>query len=72
MTTCFDITSKNLVVVNIKKGYVNVHIKDQPSTRMHGFLTAATASLLGSPSHTWFIQPLDELPLYKIISPDGV
>ena len=42
---------------------VDVHIKEQPSTEMHGFPTAATASLLGSPSHTWFIQPLDELPL---------
>ena len=42
---------------------VDVHIKEQPSTEMHGFPTAATVSLLGSPSHTWFIQPLDELPL---------
>jgi len=42
---------------------VNVDIKEQPSTRMHGYPNAAIASLLGRPSHTWFIQPVNALPL---------
>lgn len=70
MTTCIDINLKDLHLVRsgnyilyLVFAIVDVHTKEQPSTKMNGFPTAATASLLGSASHTWFIQPLDELPL---------
>jgi hypothetical protein len=42
--------------------FVEVHIKEQPSTRIHGYLTIATARLVGIPSSTWLIQILDEIP----------
>ena len=66
MTTCLNIHLQNLHMVlfgnytlYLVHAIIDVHIKEQPSIEMHGFPTAATASLLGSPSHTWFIQPLD-------------
>ena len=70
MSTCLDISLKSLHLAQsgnhtlyLVHSIVGVHIKEQPSIGMHGFPTAATASLLGSPSHTWFIQPLNELHL---------
>ena len=70
MTTCVDINLQDLHLVQscnyslyLVHANVDVHIEEQPSIGMHGFPTTSTASLLGSPSHTWFIQPLDELPL---------
>ena len=70
MTTCLNIHLQNLQLVlfgnyilYLVHSIVDVHIKEQSSTEMHGLPIAATASLLGIPSHTWFIQPLDELPI---------
>jgi len=70
MTTCLNINLQDLHLVQssnytlcLVHAIVNVYIKEQPFTGMHGFPTIATTSLLGSPSHTWFIQILDELPL---------
>jgi len=70
MSTCLDVNLQNLHLVQSHNytlyfvhATVDVHIKEQPSTKMHGFTTIATASLLGGCSHTWIIQPLDELLL---------
>ena len=37
MTTCHDSDSQSLVVVKQNKEYVDVHIKEQPSTGMHEY-----------------------------------
>jgi len=70
MSTYLDINIQNIHLVKSRNytlylvhGILYVHIKEQPSSGMHGFPITATDSLLGSPSDTWFIQPLDELPL---------
>ena len=57
MTTCHDSDSQSLVVVKDNKKYVDVH-KRATIHQNAWVLTAATTSLVGCPSHTWFYQPL--------------
>jgi hypothetical protein len=48
---------------------VKVHIKDQPSIIIHGYLTAAIVGIIWCHLGTWFIQILDELPLNVLLIP---
>ena len=53
MTTCHDSDSQSLVVVKHNKKYVDVHIKEQTSTKMYGYQLLLLVLV-----HTWFCRPL--------------